>query len=347
MNTLSITNVAAPLIFDCYLRPQVWGGRRLAAFLNASLPTDQLIGEAWVLSGHPLHVSRVSAGPLSGTRLADLHDHYPQELRGDASPKSEKFPWLVKFLDCHDLLSVQVHPSDKLAAQWTRGERGKTEAWVILDVEPGGAIYAGLKHGVTRSRLEQALDNGTVADCLHRYVPQPGDCIFLPAGTIHAVGGGVLMAEVQQTSDATFRLFDWNRVGPGGQPRQLHRTEALACIDWSRGPVRPQIPQRIYNLPAGVSGELLVDCPHFRLSRIHLNRDWQTRSTGELCAWIVLDGQVEVSTETEASVEIVGRGGTVLIPSALKSHHLRPIESATLLHVTMGTTAVAAADIAA
>ena len=332
-----MTSLAEPVVFDCFLRPQVWGGNRLASFLNTSPPTDQPIGEAWVLSGHPLHVSQVFAGPLSGMRLTDLYEQDPQGLLGDVLPVSRDFPWLVKFLDCHDLLSVQVHPTDELAARWTQGERGKTEAWVVLDAEPGSAIFAGLKLGVTRSRLEQALDDGTVADCLHRHVPRPGDCFFLPAGTIHAVGGGVLMAEVQQTSDATFRLFDWNRRGPDGQPRKLHRTEALACIDWSRGPVQPQIPQPIDNLPAGTSGELLVDCPYFRLSRFHLDREWQPRATGRLCAWVVLEGQMEVSIDAETSTQIVGRGGAVLIPSAVPNHHLRPIGSVTLLHVTTGS----------
>jgi len=341
------THVAAPLVFDCFLRPQVWGGRRLASFLNTSLPTDQPIGEAWVLSGHPLHVSQVSNGPASGVRLADLCEQYPRELMGDASSEFKDFPWLVKFLDCHDLLSVQVHPSDELALRWTRGERGKTEAWVVLDVEPGSAIFAGLKFGVTRSRLERALDDGTVTDCLHRHVPRPGDCFFLPAGTIHAVGGGVLMAEVQQTSDATFRLYDWNRPGPDGQPRKLHRTEALACIDWSRGPVRPQIPQPIYNLPTGASGELLIDCPQFRLSRYRLNHVWRPRPTGRLCVWIVLDGQVEVSTDANSPIQIVGRGGAVLIPSVVSSHRLRPLGSATLLHVTTGSPELAAVRITA
>jgi len=347
MSTSRTLGVAAPLVFDCHLRPQVWGGSRLASFLNISLPANQPIGEAWVLSGHPLHESRVLHGSSSGMRLAELHEQYPKELLGDGSQPFAKFPWLVKFLDCHELLSVQVHPTDELAAQWTRGEQGKTEVWVILDVDPGAAIYAGLKHGVTRSRLEQALDNGTVADCLHRHVPRPGDCIFLPAGTIHAVGGGVLMAEVQQTSDATFRLFDWNRIGHDGQPRQLHRIEALACIDWSRGPVRPQTPQPIHNLPAGVSAELLVDCPHFRLSRFRLDRVWRPHSTGQLHAWIVLDGQVEVSSDADPSAQIVGRGGTVLIPAGLMSHRLRPLGSATLLHVTAGSPSTVAASFAA
>ena len=298
---------------------------------------DQPIGEAWVLSGHPLHVSQVLGGPSSGIKLTDLHEQFSQQSFGVEIPKPEKFPWLVKFLDCHDMLSVQVHPTDELAARWAPGENGKTEAWVILDADPGASVYAGLKRGVTRSVLTKALDNGTVAECLHRIEPRPGDCLFLPAGTVHAVGGGVLMAEVQQSSDATFRLFDWNRLCPDGRPRQLHRTEAMECIDWHQGPIRPQVPRRIQNLPAGISAELLIDCPDFRLSRFRIEREWHPRPTGELSAWIVLDGQVEISSESDPSIQIADRGSAILIPSEPHDHRLRPAGLTSLLHLTMGT----------
>ena len=155
------------------------------------------------------------------------------------------------------------------------------------------------------------------------------------------------MAEVQQTSDATFRLFDWNRADSDGHPRPLHRTEALACIDWSRGPVQPQVPQSIPNLPDGVSAHLLVDCPHFRLSRFQVDRAWQPPASGGLSAWIVLDGQIEVSTDTDSSPQAIERGGAVLIPSTVPNYCLCPMGRAALLHVTMGTPAVGASRIAA
>lgn len=341
------THSATPLVFDCHLRPQVWGGRRLASFLRTSPPDDRAIGEAWVLSSHPLHVSQIVSGTSAGMRLTEFHERFSQELLGDASQKTGKFPWLVKFLDCHEMLSVQVHPSDELALRWSPGERGKTEAWVILGADRGASIYAGLKNGVTKSVLTKALDNGTVAECLHRIKPRPGDCIFLPAGTVHAVGGGVLMAEVQQSSDATFRLFDWNRLCADGQPRQLHRTEALDCIDWHRGPVRPQVPTRLRNLPAGVAAELLIDCPHFCMNRYRLDRNWQPNPTGELTAWIVLDGQIEISADIDSSIQTVSRGGAILIPAATTNYCLRPLGPATLLQVTTGSPASATARAAA
>src|SRR5262249_34861380 len=148
-------------------------------------------------------------------------------------------PWLVKHLDCHDWLSVQVHPNDDNVKQWWPGERGKTEVWFVVDTLPGSRIFAGLQPGVDETTLRKALATGTVADCLHSFEPRPGHWCFRAAGTVHAVGCGVVLAEVQQTSDATFRLFDWNRCDAHGKSRTLHIEEGLACIDWKQGPVHP------------------------------------------------------------------------------------------------------------
>lgn len=347
MSTQSLNHASIPLTFDCYLRPQVWGGRRLEAFLQTSLPADQTIGEAWVLSGHPLHISRALNGPSPGTTLVDVHEQFVRDAGEGAASQPQQFPWLIKFLDCQQLLSVQVHPDDDLAARFIPGERGKTEAWVVLDADPGAVIYAGLKPGMTRSRLEKALDDGAVAECLHRIAPRPGDCIFLPAGTVHAVGGGVLMAEIQQTSDATFRLYDWNRIGTDGKPRQLHRTEALACIDWNQGPVRRQIPRKIPKLPHGVTGESLVECAQFCVSRFQLDRPWRPTQAAPYGVWVVLRGSIEIESENPQPAQVVRRGGTVLITPSQGSFRLCPGESTELLHVTVGVPAVAESRIAA
>jgi hypothetical protein len=197
-----------PLVFEPYFRAQVWGGRRLQERLGKRLPLDGRFGESWEISAHEHHVSRVAEGPLQSTPLSDLWRERGGELVGQGSKIASKFPLLIKYLDCHELLSVQVHPTDELARELIGDESGKTEAWVIIEAEPTARIYAGLRPGVTRDVLQKHLDAGTVAECLHSFVPRAGDCVFLPAGTVHAVGGGVLMAEVQQTSDATFRLFD-------------------------------------------------------------------------------------------------------------------------------------------
>src|SRR5947209_335681 len=228
-----------PLRFIPFLRPMVWGGRRLHDALRKEQPSAEPYGESWEVSDHSLHRSVVAGGPARGRSLRELMEHEREGLLGPAAGRYETFPWLVKFLDACDWLSVQVHPDDVRVRRLWPGEGGKTEAWFVLDVAPGGRIYAGLLPGVDERRLREALAAGAVADCLHAFEPRPGDCVFLPAGTVHAVGGGVLMAEVQQTSDATFRLFDWDRCDSQGKRRTLHVKEALACIDWTRGPVTP------------------------------------------------------------------------------------------------------------
>src|SRR5262245_25795845 len=228
-----------PLRFHTFLRPMVWGGRRLGALLGKELGPDALYGESWELSDHPLHRSVVAQGPLAGKTLRELMEADAAGLLGRAAKGHTTFPWLVKFLDAADWLSVQVHPDAEAVRRLWPGEGSKTEAWFVLEASPGSRIYAGLLPGVDEPSLRRALAAGAVTGCLHSFEPRPGDSVFLPAGTVHAVGGGVLLAELQQTSDATFRLFDWNRLDGSGQARLLHVEESLACIHWDQGPVRP------------------------------------------------------------------------------------------------------------
>jgi len=303
-----------PLVFDSYPRPQVWGNRRLAA-LGKSLPPGTF-GEAWEISAHPHHVSQVAEGPLRAERLTDLWERRARELYGSHAAPPAKFPLLIKFLDCHEQLSVQVHPSDEIAASLLKDEAGKTEAWVILETAPTARIYAGLRSGVSRPLLERHLAEGTVAECLHSFVPRPGDCVFLPAGTVHAVGGGVLMAEVQQSSDATFRLFDWNRASSRGVPRALHISQSLESIDWNAGPTNPITPQPMAGLPAGACGEALVRCRYFELARFRPTAGFEQPYAGQLSIWLVLDGSLELSSLATGYRRTFGRGETVLVPAS-------------------------------
>jgi mannose-6-phosphate isomerase len=291
--------------------------------LGKPLPPRGDFGESWELSGHPHHVSRVAEGPLKGRLLSDMWRTMGPQLAGRPVGPDERFPLLLKYLDCRDLLSVQVHPNDAAARRLIGDELGKTEAWVVIHAEPNSRVFAGLKPGIGRLELEQHLDDGTIADCLHAFVPQAGDCLLLRAGTVHAVGGGVLLAEVQQTSDATFRLFDWNRVGADGKPRALHRGQALESIDWTLGPVEPL---RSQMLPegggGGRSGELLAACPYFELRRYRLERSLShPLSIGEawnaerMTMWMLLEGCAELRT-ADGYGRRFKQGETVLVPAA-------------------------------
>ena len=278
-----------PLRFVPFLRPMVWGGRRLADALGKPLPTAEPYGESWEVSDHRLHRSAVASGPLAGRTLRQLMETGRRALLGPAAGAHETFPWLIKFLDADDWLSVQVHP-DERAVRWLwPGEGSKTEAWFVLDAAPGSRIYAGLLPEVSPARLLAAVKAGTVTECLHSFEPRPGDCLFLQTGTVHAVGGGVLMAEVQQTSDATYRLFDWNRRDAQGKSRELHVAESLACIDWQRGPVAPVRAADFGSRRR--ARQALVSCPFFALEHVQEARPFTLGGSGKLQAAVVLAGR--------------------------------------------------------
>jgi mannose-6-phosphate isomerase len=306
-----------PLVFDIYARPMIWGQRRLGAQLGKALPDDGPYGETWEISAHRRHVSRVAEGPLRGTLLTDLWQSYARELcGGDAADMPPLFPLLIKYLDCHERLSVQVHPSDETARRLLIDEQGKTEAWVVLDAEPDARIYAGFKQGTVRADVERHLAAGTVVDCLHSFVPRTGDCLLLRAGTVHAVGGGVLIAEVQQSSDATFRLYDWGRLGPDGRARELHVEQALASIDWSAGPVEPVTPEPLAGLPAEVMGEQLARCEYFELARYRAGATFAVPFAGRLSIWMVLEGTAQLTNRRGGYSRAFHTGECVLVPAA-------------------------------
>ena len=210
-----------PLRFQPILRRLIWGGRRLGTVLHKPIGNEGDYAESWELSDYHDSVSVVYEGSLAGTSLRQLVQTRGQELLGSAVSGHDQFPLLVKFIDAHQNLSVQVHPDDRTGKRLA-GDNGKTETWVILDAEPGSLIYAGLKPGVGRTELAEAIQSGKVEPLLHRFAPKPDDSILIEAGTVHAIGAGVLQVEIQEMSDATFRIDDWGRLGDDGKPRPLH-----------------------------------------------------------------------------------------------------------------------------
>jgi mannose-6-phosphate isomerase len=301
----------------------IWGGRGLGTLLGRSLPTAELYGEAWEVSDHASHRSVVRDGPCEGRTLRDLMERDRAPLLGPAANHFSTFPWLVKLLDAHDWLSVQVHPNEKDVVQLWPGEGSKTEAWFVLDAAPESRVYAGLLPGVDEKKMRAALAAGTVAELLHSFQPRPGDCLFLPAGTVHAVGGGVLMAEVQQTSDATFRLFDWNRKDAQGKSRKLHVEEALACIDWKSGPVRPVRASGFPPAPGGAPDpvpvrQTLVRCPYFVLEYLRQSEPFVLGGTERLQVLIVLHGRGRLGKAA------LNPGDVLVLPAALESMPCEP-----------------------
>jgi mannose-6-phosphate isomerase len=313
-----------PLRFEPIFRRYIWGGRKLGTVLGKPIGPESDYAESWEIVDRSMDQSRVLAGPLSGATLAQLTQEHGRELLGRHYPQS-RFPLLFKFLDCEKTLSVQVHPDDKAAAQLNPPDFGKTEAWVVLAAEPGSVIYAGLKRGFDRAALERELNRGTCELCLHRLEPRVGDCIFLPAGTVHALGAGLLIAEIQQSSDATFRLYDWNRVDANGNSRPLHIEQSLNAIDYDRGPISPSIAH-----PTGDPRiERLVECESFVLDRWNLSEQAMIGGDDRFHILTVLEGEIIVAGDPMDAP--IARGGTILLPAAVGPCAIEPLSPARLL----------------
>lgn len=311
--------------FEPILRRYLWGGRRLGKRLGK--PIGELdCAESWEIVDHGADQSRVLAGPQQGLTLHALVEQFQRELFGRHAPQTQ-FPLLFKFLDAQRTLSVQVHPTDQQAALLDPPDRGKTEAWVVIDAEPGSLIYAGLKPGVDRQTLEAAIAAGTSEECLHRFEAKRGDCVFLPAGTVHALGAGLLIAEIQQASDTTYRLYDWNRTDADGRPRELHLEAGLKATNFSLGPRTPQ--RGCATEEAHV--ERLVECEKFVLDRWKFDRPQSIGGDDRFHLLAVLAGSVRLPHDPTG--QPLGVGRTALIPAALGPLEVRPSEAAVLLDI--------------
>lgn len=219
-----------PLTFQPIFKDRVWGGRKLEQLYGKALPPQTPIGESWEITDRPEGVSVITNGPLAGRDLRWLMEHHAKELLGDSQPCAGRFPLLVKILDAQEKLSLQVHPPAHKAAE-LHGDP-KTEMWYVADATPDADLFVGLRRGATREEFERRIQDGSVAECFHRIPVQRGDSMFLPSGRVHALGAGNLIFEIQQNSDTTYRVFDWNRVGLDDKPRELHIPQALAAIDF-------------------------------------------------------------------------------------------------------------------
>lgn len=318
---------AYPLRCQPHFQNYLWGGRKLATRLGKQLPAEGVWAESWEIIDHPHHQSLVTNGSKAGQTLRQIIQQSPIWLLGPRLQGSgvRSLPLLLKYLDCQQVLSIQVHPSDRYALMMTPPDLGKTEAWYVLDAEPGAVLYAGLHSRVSASELRSAIVSNKLLDCLHAIYPKTGDCIFIPSGTVHALGAGLVVAEIQQASNTTFRLYDWNRVGPDGNPRPLHIDQALEVTDFNSGPRPLQIPCAT----SETGRDRLVACDKFTLDRLsHVQQSDYGRdsSKGSSIFSIGGDETFHILTAPQGGVELIGQdfqetlaqGQSVLIPAALR-----------------------------
>ena len=251
----------SPITFQPLYKTRVWGGRMLQSRYKRTLPDEQPYGESWELVDREDDQSVVTSRNYVGKTLNELWTHHRKEVFGEGMPDSERFPILIKILDCQDDLSIQVHPPVELAPS-LNGEP-KTEMWYLAGAEERAGLYIGFKAGVTRAQFEQSIKEGTVENYVHRIAPKEGESIFIPSGRLHAIGGGNLIFEIQQNSDTTYRVFDWNRVGLDGQPRDLHIDESLASIDFNDFEPEMDTP----------TGNTLAACEYFQTDEFKIATD--------------------------------------------------------------------------
>jgi mannose-6-phosphate isomerase len=321
-----------PLRFEPIYQYRLWGGQRLSGLLSAPLPGDGPIGEAWVLSDRDDHQSKIANGPLKGQTIGWLMEQYREQVMGTLASRFRRFPLLLKFLDAQQMLSVQVHPSDAYPELLPPGETGKTEAWVVIEAEKGSFIYAGLKPGTTAADLRQSLANDTIVDHLNCIVPAPGDAVFIPAGTVHTLGAGVVVFEIQQNSDVTFRLYDWGHIdAKTGQPRPLQVEQAFACIDFNGGAGGQVAP--CVETVSPVKRERLFDCEAFCLYRVFGSVLFTVGAPAEPRVLVCIDGSGQV--EHGSTPYPLSKGEVWLLPAEAGVCRFRPSGEATLLEIAI------------
>ena len=354
-----------PLKFRPIFQERVWGGRNLERLFQKPLPPEIPIGESWEISDRPGAVSEIANGPLAGKTLRWLMEEHRDELLGKslgapasspangsdtvnvpagtpALPGQDRFPLLIKILDAQEKLSIQVHPPAQVAKQL--GGEAKTEMWYIADATPDAELYVGLKRGVTRGQFENAVQNGTVAGSVHRIPVKSGDVMFLPSGRLHAIGGGNVIFEIQQNSDTTYRVFDWNRKGIDGKPRELHVPESLASIDFED--FEPGLITSKYSRNPVMKVRYLVDDPLFRVDACQVKRGQRFYLRSDAFQILaVIRGRAEVQgsgdwgresgARSQESVSVQA-GEFVLLPASLGRTTVVAEKQFEFLHVQPG-----------
>ncbi len=320
-----------PLTFQPIFKERVWGGRRLSQLYGKSLPAGVPIGEAWEITDRPEGVSVIANGPLAGRDLRWLMEHRGVELLGRPTRPGERFPWLIKLLDAVDDLSLQVHPPAHKAAE-LQGEP-KTELWFIAATDGDAKLYVGLKHGVTPAEFKRRLAEGSVAECFHVHAVTPGAAMFVPSGRVHALGRGNVVFEIQQNSDTTYRVFDWNRSGLDGKPRELHVAQSLAAIDFADFEPDLVVPVEQPDGPGTRSQLVRHDLFEIVQQRLPAGAGMKVDpAISGLEVFGVTQGRLEIQAGDETVT--VSAGGFCLLPTAVPTVQVRVLQAAEFLRVS-------------
>ncbi len=319
-----------PFKFKPQLKEKIWGGTRLQTLLNKELGNKTHCGESWEISGLVNDESVVTNGFLSENNLNELIEVYLTELVGEKNYEKYGlgFPLLIKFIDAHDNLSVQVHPDDALAKS-KYGQNGKTEMWHVVAADPGCGLYVGFNGPVTKEQYCNAVDSGAVAELLRFYPVKPGDTFMIPAGTVHAIGKGVLLAEIQQPSDITFRIFDWNRTDVEGNSRPLHTEEALEAIHFDDKDQQYHIDYE----PKMNEPVKLVHSPFFNVDLLDFDKtiDKSYQETDSFVIYMCLEGRMTV--KYGGGTETLKKGEVMLVPAEIEEIRLSPDQRSRMLEV--------------
>lgn len=314
-----------PIIFEPLLQDRIWGGTKLKTYLGKTNLPSETTGESWELSAVEGHVSIVKNGAYAGQPLTQLLENYPEEILGNKVHRKfgNQFPLLFKFLDAKEDLSIQVHPNDELAKK-RHNSFGKTEMWYVMHAEPGSRIIVGFKEKSGPEQYLKHLENKNLIEILNQVEAKKGDVFFLETGTIHAIGGGIVIAEIQQTSDITYRVYDWDRVDANGQSRELHVEQALDAMNYNVTDT-----QKEYSREANKSN-MVVDCPYFTTNFLPLNGEKSVEKNGNsFTVYICTEGQFILNCTGKEHV--FSKGDTILVPAALKQFTL--VGNATLLEI--------------
>jgi mannose-6-phosphate isomerase len=318
-----------PLRFKPLYQYRIWGGSKLRDVLGKKDAPDKT-GESWEISGVEGNISSVKEGFLEGNDLQELIEVYMGDLVGDAvyEKHGTEFPLLIKLIDAHDVLSVQVHPDDELAMK-RHHAYGKTELWHVIQADPESAIYTGFNKEINREEFLKCVGEKKVQEILNMEPAQAGDAFFIPAGRVHATGAGILFAEIQQTSDITYRIFDWNRVEKNGRPRTLHTDLAIDAIDFKHYTTYRNNYPTIINKPSPI-----VSCPYFTTNLIWLNRTVEREylDIDSFIIYICIQGSFLLNYG-EDNPMLVKTGHTILLPAIFKEVVLEPREETRVLEV--------------